>query len=477
MMHTSKQDSVSVSKETSGQLVLVIDDEPSICWAMQRALTSDGYRVEVAASVDEGLRQIRHEKPALVFLDVRLPGENGVDALPKFIEATSNAPIVIMTAFGDLETAVRAVEQGATDYLTKPFALADISRVCKVNCGALRLGDATELAQRKSASDNTLVGNSAAMQSVFRQIAFFAASDLSVLITGETGTGKELVAAAIHENSKRCDEPYLAVAPVSMNPELIESELFGHVRGAFTGAQADRVGLFEAAERGTVLLDEIGELSLGLQAKLLRVLERGEYCRVGEVKPRCCNVRILAATHCDLQIAVAEGRFREDLYYRLNGMHIHLPPLRERTDDIRLLSDHFLLSCGTDAPGQRITDELAKQLAHLPWRGNVRELKNAVCHAAVLARGRALQLSDFPREQEMTIPTTGLDHAVVQWAERHLQAGVDANDLHSAFWKAAEPSLLKVALSQAGGSRAKAAELLGIHRGTLRDRLKAYGID
>lgn len=449
--------------------VLVVDDEHTICWAIQRALTDKGYQVEIASSAEEGLSKARKTPPAIIFLDVRLPGEDGLSALSKFKSLGRSIPIIIMTAFGDLATAVAAVEQGAADYLTKPFDLDDITESCIKNIGNhVELSDAPELSSEQTQS---LVGKSAAMQTVFRQIAFFAPSNMSVLITGETGTGKEMVAAAIVANSNRRNEPYLAVAPVAMNPELIESELFGHARGAFTGAEVERAGLFETAEGGTVLLDEIGELPLSLQAKLLRVLEQGEYCRVGESIPRHCNVRVLAATNCDLGTTVAAGKFREDLFHRLNGLQIHLPPLRERPEDIELLCEHFLAAQGLRA-SDLISDELVRELAKRTWPGNVRELKNAVGQAAVWAGRRRLQLSDFP-ETASALPVSSVTEAAVTWAGEYLAEHPDATDLLAAFQTAVEPVLYEIAIKHADGNRAKAAELLGIHRGTLRARLKA----
>ncbi len=473
-MRTATQTKPLASDTAEQKKILVVDDEPTICWALQRSLRAEGYDVEVASSAARGLELARQCRPAMVFLDVRLPDEDGLQALPKFIQLSGGAAVVIMTAFGDLETAVKAVDQGAADYITKPFNLADISRACKAYLPTIPNRPA-QVSRRPESSDQTLVGKSAAMQSVFCQIAFFASSDLSVLITGETGTGKELVAAAIHRHSKRHNKPYLAVAPVSMNPELIESELFGHVRGAFTGAEADRTGLFEAAEGGTILLDEIGDLSPNSQAKLLRVLEQGQFSRVGESTARQCDVRVLAATNCDLHAAVAEGRFREDLFYRLNGMHIHLPPLRQRTEDLLPLCEHFLGQQGMVA-AEHIDEHLLSQLAQRPWPGNIRELKNAVCHAAVLARGRAMQLSDFPVVQESALTSTPIHQAITQWAEQYTASKESVSDLHAALLAAAEPSLLAFAMAKCNGSRAKAAELLGIHRGTLRERLKAHGI-
>jgi two-component system nitrogen regulation response regulator GlnG len=460
--------------------VLVIDDEPTICWALERSLKGEGYAVVLASSAEEGLRIAREQKPALVLLDVRLPREDGLTALPKITDATGGAPVVIMTAFGDLESAVTAVERGAADYLTKPFKLEDVSRVCRIHLQGARYREVTARdTDDKQLVESRIVGTSPAIQRVFRQIALVASSELTVLITGETGTGKELVAAAIHRHSSRRDHPYLAIAPVALNPDLIESELFGHVRGAFTGAEEHRVGLFELAEGGTILLDEIGDLPLTMQAKLLRVLEQGEYCRVGETAPRRCNVRVLAATHCDLRTAVAEDRFREDLFYRLNGMHVHLPPLRERSEDIAPLCEHFLRRQGY--PGaDRMSVSLIDSLAGRPWYGNVRELKNAIDHAAVVARGRPLQLCDFPEISHHIAEVQrqySLDEAVRIWAQQQMGMAPDCLALHSQFLAAAEPALLQFAIEESGGNRAKAAELLGIHRGTLRERLRAYGLD
>lgn len=431
------------------------------------------------------------KQPELVFLDVRLPKRDGIAALPDFLLATRGAPIVVMTAFGDLETAVAAVKHGASDYLTKPFKLEQAATVAKRNVEVARQRAQYPGTQNRpfpgrpaaSGSDRTekrLVGSSSAIQQAFRQIALVASSNLSVLITGETGTGKELVAEAIHRHSPRADRPYLPIAPVALNEDLIESELFGHVRGAFTGANEDRAGLFEQAEGGTILLDEIGELPLGLQAKLLRVLEQGEYTRVGEVLPRRCDVRILAATNCELHRAVSEGRFREDLYWRLNGMHIHLPPLRERIEDIGPLCSYFLECLGIQANAQ-LAPELLGQLAARPWYGNVRELRNAIGHAVVMAGDRPLELGDFPISHDRSIAAEegqSLQNAVLAWAEATIAGGSgDASQLHAQFMAASEPTLLRFATEHAAGNRVRAAELLGIHRGTLREKMRQYGLE
>lgn len=492
--------------------VLIVDDEPSICWGFEKLLEGEGHAVLTAGSAEAGLKLAAENRVSLIILDVRLPGESGLDALPKFI-AASGAPVIVMTAFGDLETAVTAVRQGAVDYLTKPFRLEDAVEVCRQ---ALRRSAASRIDGRSSdevsgdrniaepwvpgnaakagrGTDQAsgLVGTSPAMQKVFRQIALVAASDLSVLITGETGTGKELVAAAIHRHSHRKDRPYLAIAPVALSPSLLESELFGHVRGAFTGANEDRKGFFETAAGGTILLDEIGDLPLAAQVKLLRVLEQRQYTPVGSVTPRDCDVRILAATHRDLRNAVAAGTFREDLLYRLTAVTIELPPLRARTEDIAVLAKHFLRRLGYPDPEIAINDALVQHLSKHPWLGNIRELRNAVEHAAVIARGRPLDIVDFPEPQKGYVAANeaSLESEIERWTWKAIEsepselvAGGDPETsapglLYERFLAATEPALIRTILNATGGNRAAAAQRLGMHRATLRERMKRYGFD
>ena len=466
----------------TNSVILVVDDEPSICWGFEKLLGDQGYSVITASSAEEGLQKAKEHSVALVLLDVRLPGEDGIQALPKFRSATEEAPVIVMTAFGDLETAVAAIGGGAVDYLTKPFRLEDAAKSC---AQAMQSPFGLAEAESPEETDATLlVGQSPKMQKVFRQIALVADSDLSVLITGETGTGKELVAAAIHRHSRRRNHDYIPVAPVTFSEAVLESELFGHVKGAFTGAADDRQGLFSLADLGTVLLDEIGDLPLTAQVKLLRVIEQGEFTAVGDVRPRKCNVRVIAATNRDLSQRVSEGTFREDLLYRLSAVSIHLPPLRERVEDLPLLCRHFLRRLGHGAAAEAISPELISHLQARPWLGNVRELRNAIEHASVVARGRAFTLDDFPEPQTRGgLPnrsTSGsLDQVVEDWAREELQrSDGDAktiDDLHERMLAATEPALLRIALEQTDGNRAAAAQLLGIHRGTLRERLKRYG--
>ncbi len=470
----------NLNNNVAASVVLVVDDEPSICWAFERMLMADGHEVLTASSAEEGLEIARLRQPHLVMLDVRLPNEDGISALPKFIAATGN-PVVVMTAFGDLETAVNAVKNGASEYLIKPFSLDEAQRVCN-NALTLRSEKLnTESPVSTSPSNHQMIGRSPAIQQAFRQIALVAGSNLSVLVTGETGTGKELVAAAIHQHSLRVAKPYLPIAPVALNPDLIESELFGHVAGSFTGASVDRAGLFETAEGGTVFLDEIGDLPQATQVKLLRVLEQGEFTRVGETTARKCDVRIIAATHRDVHQAVLDGKFREDLFYRLNGVQIHLPPLRQRTEDISPLCTHFLQKLDYRNPESAISEGLEAELANRSWHGNVRELRNAVHHATVVARGRRLSITDFPDAQpgRMTIAendASQLETQVKKWLSGQ-KLSQNEGGLYDRAIDAIEPVLFRFVLEQCNGNRAKAAELLGIHRGTLRDKLRKHGLD
>jgi two-component system nitrogen regulation response regulator GlnG len=464
--------------------VLVVDDEPSICWGFEQMLKAEGFDVLVASSAEAGLKLANEHRFVLVVLDIRLPGEDGLTALPKFCKAIDEAPVVVMTAFGDLETAVRAVQQGASDYLTKPFPLEQARQTClKAIRQSEKLVKRTAPIDEIKQASSPLVGTSPAMQQLYRQIALVADSPLAVLIAGETGTGKELVAAAIHRHSRRKEKPYLSVAPVAFSESLFESELFGHVRGSFTGATEDRKGLFELADGGTTLLDEIGDLPIAAQVKLLRVIEQQQYTRVGDVRPRDCDVRILAATHRDLEQAVRDGHFRKDLLYRLGAARIHLPPLRERAEDIPLLCRHFLRQLGHPLAEQAIDDSLAAELQRRPWYGNVRELRHAVEHAAVFARNRVFDRHDFPESQanQQAFPKSldqRLERAVENWIASQLDEQAEPQGvLYEKFLAVVEPVMLRIILQSVGGNRAAAAERLGMHRATLRERLRRHGLD
>lgn len=370
--------------------ILVVDDEESIRWALRKALEREGYRVVLAADGVEGLTRATDPSIDLVLMDIKMPGAEGLETLSRIKEARPELPVIIMTAFGTLQAAVQAMKRGAYDYITKPFDFGELTILVR------RVFEIRELTERVAQMEalggrpfdfGGVVGLCPAMQQIFKLVGKMAASDLTVLVRGESGTGKELLAKAIHYNSRRSARPFVAVNCAAIPRELLESELFGHERGAFTGASALRRGKFELAEGGTIFLDEIGDMDIGLQAKILRVLQERQFERVGGERSLSADVRVIAATNQNLEAAVAQKGFREDLYYRLNVVAINLPPLRERVEDIPLLVNHFLHRFAEEQKHEPKTlppDTLELMLAYR-WPGNIRELENAVKRACVLA--------------------------------------------------------------------------------------------
>lgn len=467
--------------------ILIVDDEPSICWAFREALSDEGHRVAVAPSAEEALQQVASgERPELVVLDVRLPGIDGLSAMRELRRELGAVPVVVMTAFGSLDTAVRAMEQGAFDYLIKPFDLEAAVTVLRraLAAAAPREQQIPAATEAQPAPGQTLLGRSPGMQQVFKQIALVAPSQVGVLITGESGTGKELVARAIHRHGKRSHTPFVPVCIPALNPGLVESELFGHVKGAFTGAHEERAGLIEQASGGTLFLDEIAEVSPQLQVKLLRMLEQREVYPVGSATAVPVDVRVIAATNRPLEQAISAGEFREDLFYRLSAFRIHLPPLRDRPGDIPLLAQHFLSETDAGTAGMlRFSPEAMAELNRREWPGNVRELRNAIEHAAILARGGELAVDHLPASPlsapAATEPATRVRDAVEGWARTAAARAPAAHEpgLYDQFLQLAEPTLLTAALQQTGGNKAAAAQLLGLHRGTLRQKLRDHGMD
>jgi two-component system nitrogen regulation response regulator GlnG len=415
-----------------------------------------------------------------VILDVRLPGMDGLTALPRFRQLAPDAPVIVVTAFGSLPTAVGAVEGGAFDYLAKPFdlgqALATVSRALQRKPAVPTVPEAPAPVR---GGPEEIVGISPAMQHVFKRIALVAPHDACVLITGESGTGKELVARAVHRYSARRDRPFLPVHIAALNANLVESELFGHVRGAFTGAAQARTGLLALADGGTVFLDELADIPLPVQVKLLRALEHGEVTPVGATTPQPINLRILTATNQDLPRCVAEGRFRHDLYFRLNVFQVHLPPLRERPEDVEPLAEHFLRRFRPSA--LPLLPETVRFLQGLSWFGNVRELRNALEHAAILARDGPLLPEHFPRfgvDALRQSPADEVSAAVRSWvAEKVRAAGPAApQGLYDELLRLAEPALLEEVMRRLKGNRWVAAQWLGLNRATVRKKLGLYGL-
>ncbi len=462
--------------------VLVVDDEQAVCWALSRALEQEGYGVDTAASAEEAFEKAEQNTPDAIVLDVRLPGLDGLSALSQLRELSNEAPVIVVTAHGNLNTAVKAVENGAFDYLAKPF---DLDQCLEVVHRALqrrttqKQGGEEETVVSADVSPEEIVGRSAAMHTVFKRIALVAARDSCVLITGESGTGKELVARAIHRYSSRADGPFLPVHIAALNPNLVESELFGHAKGAFTGATQARSGLLALAEGGTVFFDELAEIPLPVQVKLLRVLEQSEVYPVGATEPQPLDIRILAATHQDLESKVHDGSFRHDLFFRLNVFRIHLPPLRERHEDIVQLANHFLQRLDPDGP--QLPDETIQFLRSQPWLGNLRELRNALEHAVIVARGGQLLPEHFPTIASnfgTLNPEEQLGESVRRWlAEQIAAAGEESpTDLYAKLLECVESALLHDLMERVQGNRWAAAQWLGLNRATVRKKLAAYDL-
>ena len=451
--------------------ILVIDDEDSICLAFKRFFEHRGWKVETAASVDNGLKKYLLSCHTVVFLDIHLPDKSGLELLEKLTGRGAN--VVMITAYGGLDTVVQAIQGKAYDYLSKPL---DLDKALEAAGRILQSSTATvHNNSNKSPDRSIIVGKSPAMQEVYKLVARAAASDSPVLIEGETGTGKELVASAIHRFSLRCDRPFVAVNCGAIPQNLIESELFGHVRGAFTGADFDRIGRFECAEGGTLLLDEIGELPLSSQVKLLRVLDNGIIERVGSSQPAQLNVRIIAATNRKLLDDANKGRFREDLFYRLSVLSISLPPLRRRIEDIPLLAHHFLSAkYGSSTAVSGFTEMAIHALTQHYWRGNVRELRNAIEHAVAVAPDRPLAVEDLPlhirhgnlagsQEEEF------LKNAIVDYIKH---AGNANSGKYRGMLELAEHAMINHALERCKGNQSDAADYLGMHRNTLRKKIR-----
>ncbi len=454
--------------------ILVVDDEPAICWGLRESLADDGHTVAVAASAEEALQCAAAFAPDVVILDVRLPGLDGLAAMQPLRARLGDCPIIVMTAFGTLASAVQAVATDAFEYVTKPFDLDQMQQVVARALDSRRCTPAEQPGDLVS-TDSPLVGSSPAMQRVFKQIAWAAAVDLPVLITGESGTGKELVARSIHQHGGRKAGPFIPICLAALNPNLVEGELFGHVRGAFTGATHDRAGAFELAAGGVILLDEIADTPLPLQVKLLRALENREIAPVGDVRPRTIDVRLIAATNRPLADLTAHGQFREDLYFRLSGIPIHLPPLRDRREDILPLARYFLARGGAPIAGEPFSPAAIAELLRRPWPGNVRELRNAVECAAAVARGEVLRPEHFPPAARRPAAGAAISHAVREWAQAALAeppTAAEKSDLFERLLQLVERPLFDAVLEHCGHNLAAAAKRLGIHRETLRLKLK-----
>lgn len=460
--------------------VWIIDDDRAIRWVLEKALKQADMEIESFESALGVLDAINRKQPDALITDIRMPGMDGLDLLKEIHGKYPKLPVIIMTAHSDLDSAVSAYQGGAFEYLPKPF---DVDEAVDLVKRAVQYQRNQEITHPNEILEESpeIIGEAPSMQEVFRAIGRLSRSKITVLINGESGTGKELVAQALHRHSPRANQPFIALNTAAIPRDLLESELFGHERGAFTGAQNMRRGRFEQADGGTLFLDEIGDMPAELQTRLLRVLADGEFYRVGGHTPIKVDVRIIAATHQNLEHRVQEGKFREDLYHRLNVIRIHIPSLRERREDIPLLARHFLASAAKElnVESKVLAPETEVFLSRLDWPGNVRQLENTCRWLTVMSPGKSVQLEDLPPELQVETSTISngedWESSLKHWADRRLAAG------EKAILETATPRferiMIETALSQTGGRRQDAAKLLGWGRNTLTRKIKELGME
>ena len=461
----------------ANEQVWIVDDDSSIRWVMEKALTRAGLNCRAFESGDAVVDALESDTPMVVVSDIRMPGMDGIALLSQIKARQPDLPVIITTAHSDLDSAVNAYEEGAFEYLPKPFDIDEmVATVTRAQSQqAQNTGGAEDTGDRRTTE---IIGNAPAMQEVFRAIGRLAQSHITVLINGESGTGKELVARALHRHSPRAESAFVALNMAAIPQELMESELFGHEKGAFTGANNRREGRFEQARGGTLFLDEIGDMPAATQTRLLRVLQDGEFFRVGGVDSIKADVRIIAATHQKLESLVESGAFREDLFHRLNVIRIHVPKLSERREDIPQLLTHFLTAAGNElgVEAKVLSEDALNVLTQLPWPGNVRQLENTCRWLTVMAAGREVVLSDLPPEllQQQGAETDSQSETwheqLAGWANKALSDG-QSNVLRQAL-PLFESIMIEAALNHTGGRKAEAAELLGWGRNTLTRKLK-----
>ena len=462
--------------------IWVIDDDPSIRWVLEKALNQADMLVTTFDTADDALAEINHSNPDTVITDIRMPGTSGLQLLDEMKQHHPDIPVIIITAHSDLDSAVSSYQGGAFEYLPKPFDIEDAVSLARKACATRQENKAGGASIESDHPE--IIGEAPAMQEVFRAIGRLSKSNITVLINGESGTGKELVAHALHKHSPRADKPFIAINTAAIPKDLLESELFGHEKGAFTGAQALRRGRFEQADGGTLFLDEIGDMPADLQTRLLRVLADGQFYRVGGHTPISADVRIVTATHQNLEELVKQGKFREDLFHRLNVIRIHIPSLRERREDIPALLNHFLAMSATEmnVEPKVLPQTIVDYLSSLDWPGNVRQLENACRWLTVMASGREVMMDDLPPELIHTVQTqqtvsvsNNWEQSLKLWADQQLNSGSDA--LLDTATPIFERIMIESALAKTGGKRQEAAKLLGWGRNTLTRKIKELNME
>lgn len=469
--------------------ILIVDDDPQLRRSFEKLLSSEGHFIETAATGETGIEKVRQHVPDLVIMDVRMPGIGGLEAFQEMMKIDSRLPVIIMTAYGTTDTAIEATKLGAFDYVLKPFEIPDVLDVIEKAVHAnqimrsnVRIDEPPETEQTEA-----IVGRSQPMQDIYKSIGRSAPTDATILIRGESGTGKELVARAVYQHSTRNNKPFLIINCVAIPETLLESELFGYEKGAFTGASNRRIGKIEQAHGGTVFLDEIGDMPYNIQAKILRLLQERSIERLGGRQPIPIDVRIIAATNRNLEKAVSEGHFREDLYYRLKVVTLWIPPLRERKEDIPLLARYFLKRTAKEmnvaSPG--LTKEAVKILSDRQWPGNVRELANAIQKALIFNRGNLLEADDILRATDNDLSGEDKDNKdsdedqfdaiLCKWIQKQLAASAKEN-MYDNLMDFFSSVLIREALNITDGNRTHGAKLLGISRPTLIAKIEKHGL-
>ncbi len=482
MSNTTSQN--NPSNKTNSKDVWIVDDDKSIRWVLEKSLQRESIPVKVFSSADDALTLLESQQPTIIFSDLRMPGTDGFGFLEVLQNDYPNIPVIIMTAHSDLDTTVKAFKAGAFEYMPKPFDITEVVDVAKraIEQSSNSDNETNDTEEPLIISDKEFIGKTPAIQKVFHAIGRLAQSSISILITGESGTGKELIAKALHSHSPRANKPFIAINTAAIPKDLLESELFGHEKGAFTGAHAQRKGRFEQANEGTLFLDEIGDMPAELQTRLLRVLADGEFYRVGGHTPVKVDVRIIAATHQDLQQHVKDHLFREDLYHRLNVINIHSPALRERAEDIPLLLNHFLKQSSQELGVDLKTcdDEAVKHLQKQRWSGNIRQLENTARWLTVMVASKEISKEDLPPEISESSDNTSQGEAssweqsLSEYATQQLNNGVTRllDDTTPMY----ESILIKAALKKTGGKKNEAATLLGLGRNTLSRKITELSI-
>ncbi len=465
--------------------VWIVDDDNSIRWVLEKALSQEGFEVESFASANLMLQRLDYDEPDTIISDIRMPEMDGMELLDKLQVSHPQLPVIIMTAHSDLDSAVNAYQQGAFEYLPKPFDIDEAIALAKRAVEHGKKKSSKKKAQAE-ASVSEIIGEAPAMQEVFRAIGRLSRSSVSVLINGQSGTGKELVAHALHKHSPRREQTFVALNMAAIPKDLIESELFGHEKGAFTGAASTRKGRFEQANGGTLFLDEIGDMPLDIQTRLLRVLADGQFYRVGGHEPVSVDVRIVAATHQNLESLVEQGKFREDLFHRLNVIRIHIPALKDRKEDIPQLCEHFLIRAAKElgVEAKTLSKPAADFLSDYAWPGNVRQLENTCRWLTVMASGKDILLDDLPPEilnrqaqsSVQTVSAGGEDwvRAFEAWLDKEFASG--KSEINADAQPAFEKALIEVALKHTRGHKQDAAKRIGWGRNTITRKMQELGM-